>query len=88
MADEFVLLLPETNEQDAFLVAQRIQKTIEKEYFSPNGKVYKLNVSMGVSELKTGQDLDVLLGEADAALYKAKHRGKGQVAASNVENLS
>lgn len=86
--DEFVLLLPETNEQDAFLVAQRIQKTIEKEYFSPNGKVYKLNVSMGVSELKTGQDLDVLLGEADAALYKAKHRGKGQVAASNVENLS
>jgi diguanylate cyclase (GGDEF)-like protein/PAS domain S-box-containing protein len=87
--DEFVILLPETDQETAVGVAERIRHAIhagtfyggegfEKVLFSrppPN-----LSVSLGVAQaLTTGAGLEELIAQADAALYDAKKNGSNRV---------
>ncbi len=66
--DEFALVLPETGQIQANLVAQRICHSLAND-----GREPKLSVSVGVAIYpKDGQKLDSLLGAADAALYSMK----------------
>lgn len=80
--EEFVVLLPESNPQDAAIVAERIRKSLEENYFEgeedqPLGSV---TVSVGVATcLNSSLDHQELLKEADKALYKAKETGKNKV---------
>jgi diguanylate cyclase (GGDEF)-like protein len=68
--DEFALVLPETGELAANLVAQRICDSLEND-----GREPKLSVSFGVAIYpKDGETVDFLLGAADAALYSMKVR--------------
>jgi len=76
--DEFALVLPETGELAANLVAQRICDSLEND-----GREPKLSVSFGVAIYpKDGETVDFLLGAADAALYSMKARTR------NSRNLS
>ncbi|MBV1961197.1 MAG: diguanylate cyclase [Immundisolibacteraceae bacterium] len=79
--EEFVVLLPITDQQAALAVAERIRLGIEAmalrhEYFGP-GAV--LTVSIGVASLR-GSELneDDLLNHADRALYIAKEAGRNR----------
>jgi diguanylate cyclase (GGDEF)-like protein len=73
--EEFVLLLPETSLEDAMLVAERIRKAAQA-----LEKPCPVTVSMGVAHLaSTDFGIDPLLERADAALYRAKARGRNQV---------
>jgi diguanylate cyclase (GGDEF)-like protein/PAS domain S-box-containing protein len=66
--DEFALVLPETGQVPADLVARRICDS-----FANDGKVPKLSVSIGIAIYpKDGDKVDSLLGAADAALYAMK----------------
>jgi diguanylate cyclase (GGDEF)-like protein/PAS domain S-box-containing protein len=66
--DEFALVLPETGQSPATLVAGRIGNRLAND-----GKEPKLSVSIGVSIYPhDGQTIDALLGAADAALYSIK----------------
>ena len=83
--EEFLILLPETELSDAFVIAERIRDQIEKiEVESENGTA-SVTVSMGVSslEMNTGYSSDELLKhliyQADQALYKAKELGRNRV---------
>jgi diguanylate cyclase (GGDEF)-like protein len=81
--EEFALLLPETNKQGAFTIADRIRRLVEQARFvngkaQPNGR---FTVSAGVATLHVDADNGAsLIRKADQALYMAKGRGKNQVA--------
>jgi diguanylate cyclase (GGDEF)-like protein/PAS domain S-box-containing protein len=71
--DEFALVLPETGEAAADLVARRVY-----DRFANDGRSPKLSVSIGIAIYpKDGNKLDSLLGAADAALYSMKARTRG-----------
>jgi diguanylate cyclase (GGDEF)-like protein/PAS domain S-box-containing protein len=68
--DEFALVLPETGQAAAGLVARRICDS-----FANDGRTPKLSVSIGIAIYpKDGDRLESLLGAADAALYLMKAR--------------
>jgi len=80
--EEMVVLLPNTEEEEAFLMAERIRQTIQQATFADtnkhNGSV-QCTVSVGVSSL-TGdsyEDAD-LLRKTDVALYQAKQTGRNR----------
>ena len=82
--EEFALLLPQTDEQDARRVAERMRAHIAEMPIdvgdNPGSEVIRLTVSIGVAALSTGgSQLTELLATADAALYRAKHAGRNQV---------
>lgn len=80
--EEFGLLLPETNIEQARVVAERIQKMWEISPVSLDGVLIPSTVSIGASEAKaTDKYFDDLLRRADRMMYKAKENGKNQVAA-------
>jgi len=80
--EEFGLLLPETNLEQARVVAERIQKTWEKSPVSLDGVPIHSTVSIGVVEAGAeDKSFEDLLRRADQMMYKAKGRGKNQVAA-------
>jgi len=71
--DEFALVLPETGQAPANLVAERICDSLAND-----GREPKLSVSIGVAIYpQDGQNVDSLLGAADAALYAMKTRTHG-----------
>ncbi len=82
--EEFSLLLPQTGEEDARRVAERMRSHIAEMPFNVGDKAdsetIRLTVSIGVAALgHTGSQLTELLATADAALYRAKHAGRNQV---------
>jgi diguanylate cyclase (GGDEF)-like protein len=85
--EEFVVLLPESNPQDASIVGERVRKAIEETYFEgeeeqPLGSV---TVSIGIATcLNNSLDHQELIKEADKALYKAKETGKNKVVSTIV----
>ncbi|HVF25380.1 MAG TPA: GGDEF domain-containing protein [Anaerolineales bacterium] len=80
--EEFGLLLPETNLEQARIVAERIQKTWEKSPVNMDGVPIRSTVSIGVAEAgEEDKSFEGLMRRADLMMYKAKERGKNQVAA-------
>jgi diguanylate cyclase (GGDEF)-like protein len=70
--DEFALLLPDTDNQRAFEIAERLRKKCEN---LPNGST----ISLGVAHLAENcQSPEALTEKADQALYLAKRKGKNQ----------
>jgi diguanylate cyclase (GGDEF)-like protein len=66
--DEFALVMPETSEPQANIVAQRVCESLAND-----GREPKLSVSVGVAIYpKHGQTVETLFGAADAALYLVK----------------
>jgi diguanylate cyclase (GGDEF)-like protein len=79
--EEFGLLLPETNLEQAKVVAERIQKTWEQSPVNLDGVPIYSTVSIGVAEANAEDKyFDDLLRRSDQMMYKAKERGKNQVA--------
>lgn len=79
--EEFVVLLANTTEDQAWKLAERIREQIAGRRFHYKGKFFRITASIGVSFLHTGaftRPAD-LLGEADAALYRAKNMGRNVV---------
>jgi diguanylate cyclase (GGDEF)-like protein len=82
--EEFALVLPQTDEQDARRVAERMRTHIADMPIEVSSKagpeIIRVTVSIGVAALSTsGSQLTELLATADAALYRAKHAGRNQV---------
>jgi diguanylate cyclase (GGDEF)-like protein/PAS domain S-box-containing protein len=75
--DEFLVLLPEvTGEVGLDAIAQRIMESVLKP-FTVSGKELKLTVSIGLAMYPgDGFDLDVLIKNADLAMYQIKQTGR------------
>lgn len=78
--EEFAALLVETDESAAYLVAERIRRSVAEREFKAYGENLKVTVSVGCAT--SSQDLnepEALLEAADAALYQAKRQGRNRV---------
>lgn len=81
--DEFVILLSQLNgdeqaaRKEALDIANRIQAAINQPIELK--EVYQLGASIGIRMLGGGEkaDIDIVMKEADIAMYRAKQSGKG-----------
>jgi diguanylate cyclase (GGDEF)-like protein/PAS domain S-box-containing protein len=74
--DEFIALCEHVNADSALAVARRLQEALRPS-FTAGGVEHQLSASIGVA-LGDGEP-DRLLGDADAAAYRAKAAGRGRV---------
>ena len=78
--DEFVVLLPRTDIQEAASIAERIRLAMQGQSIQTTQPSLPVNMSIGVAQLTADiVDLDALLLRADEALYTAKHAGRACV---------
>ncbi len=81
--EEFIILLPETDRDNAFQVAERLRSTTTEQPFKATGREVNVTVSIGVATKdENTTHLEALVARADQALYIAKHKGRNRVAIS------
>lgn len=82
--EEFLVLLPGLEIDEARQVAERLRECVARESYSVGEHVLDVTVSIGVANLR--DDIDTvarLVEEADVALYRAKRRGRDRVETAN-----
>ncbi|HEX5785310.1 MAG TPA: sensor domain-containing diguanylate cyclase [Burkholderiaceae bacterium] len=81
--EEFVVLLPETGHAQAHALAETLRQAVAAQPVSVNdrGELVHFTVSIGVATHSMGgpDAFELLLNQADKALYKAKQAGRNQV---------
>ena len=79
--EEFSIVLPDTNLNEAQKIAERIRSSIEQLWIDHNGTKVRTTVSLGVASLHQLDhgSLDALLQISDQALYQAKANGRNCV---------
>ena len=91
--EEFLLVLPNTSEENAFLFGERFRREVEKMEFIPAGEeeAHRVTISGGISTYPCMQDVDedanTVIRYAEHALYNAKHRGKNKIVQFSQMNL-
>lgn len=83
--EEFVVILPETNPEDALIVGEKLRSIIEHTGFTDNRETYHVTASFGqASSTPSTEDnfnKSTLINQADQALYEAKEKGRNRVVA-------
>ena len=74
--EEFIIICPESNKDEAISLMELIRKEIEKYTFKDIGKK---TVSFGLTLSKEGDTIESILKRADKALYEAKNSGRNKV---------
>lgn len=79
--EEFIILLPNSNKNDAELVASKLNKEIADLVINVKKLSFNCTISIGVAEFTSRHNslLDVI-ENADQALYQAKETGRNKVA--------
>ena len=91
--EEFLLVLPNTSEDNAFLFGERFRREVEKMEFIPAGEeeAHRVTISGGISTYPCMKDVDedanTVIRYAEHALYNAKHRGKNKIIQFSQMNL-
>jgi diguanylate cyclase (GGDEF)-like protein len=82
--EEFLVLLPETELQQAIITAERLRKNIAEMGCIYHGREIRVTLSIGVAEFNKNTTVTEMIKNADHMLYAAKHAGKNLVVAKNV----
>ena len=77
--EEFLMILTQTTLEGARVIADRFRCRIEAVEFPDIDSKLKISTSIGIAEYKAGELVAQVLARADAALYRAKHRGRNRV---------
>jgi diguanylate cyclase (GGDEF)-like protein/PAS domain S-box-containing protein len=78
--EEFVVLLPETSDKNAALVAERLRKIVANTEIVTEDSNLRVTISLGVAMINSQHaTLESLLDHADGALFEAKRAGKNRV---------
>lgn len=91
--EEFMVILPETSEENAFIFAERFRRDVEKMSFIPAGEDerHPVKISGGIATYPHLEEVDEnansLIRYAEHALYNAKKRGKNRIILFSQVNL-
>ena len=85
--EEFGLLLPNTEQQGAWAVCERIRQSVEAHQFEYEGFSFKITLSAGIALRHCGREFNVdkeilketFVKQADLALYQAKAQGRNRI---------
>jgi len=80
--EEFIIILPETNLEEALLLAQRIREEVQHKDIDLNDEnQIHITISIGVSQLDNENDttIEESIQRSDDALYSAKKNGRNRV---------
>mgnify|MGYP000951963324 FL=1 len=85
--EEFAIILPQTAEDQAWVLAERLRRKIESVPFEYEGQNFQVTASIGVATLRPGSLVKrkALLRQADESLYHAKKAGRNMVFMSKLE---
>ena len=78
--EEMIVILPNTGKDSALLVAERLCERIRSTKVFKNDAIPlpHITASLGLAALQDGQDGLSVIASADAALYRAKERGRNR----------
>ncbi|NPA39282.1 MAG: bifunctional diguanylate cyclase/phosphodiesterase [Thermodesulfobacteria bacterium] len=87
--DEFVIILPMANQEQAYSIALRIRDNFNNFYLAASdGRRVRVTVSIGIAvfpdHAKTAKELFMI---ADTLLFKAKKEGKNRIVVSSPEDI-
>mgnify|MGYP002626907266 CR=1 FL=1 len=91
--EEFMVILPDTSEENAFIFAERFRRDVEKMSFIPAGEEerHPVKISGGIAQFPHLEDIEEnansLIRYAEHALYNAKKRGKNRIILFSQVNL-
>jgi len=77
--EEFVLLLPNTEQQKAMAIAERLRLAIAELNPIQQDKTKQVTCSFGIRTVSDSSNLSQVLKQADNALYQAKASGRNKV---------
>ncbi len=77
--EEFLILLPETEIEDAGILADRIRAFIEEQAMDYNGAPVSVTMTFGVTVNENHELIGDTIKKADNALYEGKHKGRNCV---------
>jgi diguanylate cyclase (GGDEF)-like protein len=77
--EEFVLLLPSTQLEQAAVLAERVRVAVEAPIAIAPDRAAVQTVSIGVASWDGRESADLLIHRADVAMYEAKRRGRNLV---------
>ncbi len=80
--EEFVALMPETSLADAMPALDTIRAAIANAAFNYKEQPISITLSIGATEFKAGDDLEMAFARADEALYVAKSSGRNCIKSS------
>lgn len=86
--EEFAVILPQTVEEQAWILAERLRRRIGEVEFEFEDKKFQVTASIGVATLRPGSLMKRkdLLRQADESLYRAKSGGRNMVFMSKIES--
>lgn len=77
--EEFLLILPMTDEKGAYTLCENIRKTIYNSSLKVDSNIINMSVSIGLTSLKQNKEnINELLLQVDKAVYEAKDKGRNQ----------
>lgn len=79
--EEFSVLLPDTDMSVGMMVAERLRHEASRLQLPPSQdqRLPSVTISLGLSQLRSGDTLESLIASADGALYRAKNKGRNCV---------
>lgn len=86
--EEMLVVAPNENGGNGFVVADKIRKNVEKSAPKVDGQEINVTISIGVSILKPEDSFEHILSEADEALYSAKETGRNKVVIYSGEKIT
>jgi diguanylate cyclase (GGDEF)-like protein len=84
--EEFLLILDDTDTNQALKIAERIRENVERHTYLYKGKIIPVTVSIGTSTFKHSETLESFKDRADKALYQAKSNGRNQAVSSELNS--
>lgn len=81
--EEIAIIMPNVAKAEAINILERLRKEIQQTTITWHKHSIHLTISVGIAEYSSKLDKHQLYSEADAAMYKAKKKGRNRVACSD-----